>query len=86
MSNVKDMFGLLSGKVHFYLSVGGTPAVEIILREKEIIAEIKNPILALELGIQQLATRRKKDSYILNKLKASGYKIKIKYKVFELEV
>ncbi len=86
MSNFRNLLEMIQGKVHFYLYVGGSPAVEIIMRDKEIIADIKNPILALELGIQQFATSRKKDSYILDQAKKAGYKIRVKYKMIEIEL
>ena len=88
MGIVSDMLDIVEGKVHFYLSVGGKPAVEIIVRnkEKEIVAEIKNPLLAVELGIHQLAGGGKYDSSILKNVKKAGYKIKIKYKMLEFEL
>ena len=86
MSLITDILEIIEGKVHFYLSVGGKPAVEIIMKDKEIVAEIKNPLLAIELGIQQLATKEKRDSYVLQRVKDAGYKIKVKYKMLEFEL
>ncbi len=88
MSLITSILELVSGRMHFYLSVGGRPAIEIILRdeEKEIVAEIKNPVLALELGLQQISTAKKFDSYMLDRVKDAGYKIKVKYKMFEFEL
>ncbi|MBN2330916.1 MAG: hypothetical protein JXC85_03805 [Candidatus Aenigmarchaeota archaeon] len=83
MTNILEM---MQGKVHFYLFVGGSPAIEIKIHNKEIIAEIKNPLLALELGIHQLATNRKSDSYILKQAKKAGYKVRVKYKMLEIEL
>ena len=86
MSLMRNILEMMRGKVHFYLFVGGSPAVEIIMHNKEIIAEIKNPLLALELGLQQITTNRKSDSYILKQAKKAGYKIKVKYKMLEIEL
>lgn len=88
MSLITSMLEVFTGKVHFYLSVGGKPAVEIIIHDekKEIIAEIKNPLLALELGLQQIATKKKVDSYVLDRIRDAGYKVKVKYKIFEMEL
>ena len=86
MSLIRNILEMVQGKVHFYLYVGGSPAVEIIMRNKEIIAEIKNPLLALELGLQQFATNMKSDSYIIDQAKKAGYKIKVKYKMLEIEM
>jgi hypothetical protein len=88
MSMITSILEILTGKIHIYLSVGGSPAVEIVIRdkEKEIVADIKNPILAIELGLQQIATKKKMDSYVLNRIKDAGYKIKVKYKMLEMEI
>ncbi len=86
MSLITSILELISGRIHFYLSVGGKPAIEIILRDKEIVAEIKNPLLAIELGLQQMGTSKSMDSYVLKKIKDAGYKIKVKYKMFEIEL
>jgi peptidyl-tRNA hydrolase len=86
MSLIKDVLELMRGKVHFYMYVGGSPAVEIILRDREIVADIKNPILAIELGLKQLGNRAKVDSYVLKQIKKAGYKIKVKYKMIEFEL
>jgi len=86
MSLIKNILEIIRGRIHFYLYVGGSPAIEIILRDREIVADIKNPILALELGMKQLGKGRKFDSYILKQVKAAGFKVKVKYNVLEFEL
>jgi hypothetical protein len=86
MSIIKNILEMIQGKVHFYLFVGGSPAIEIILHDKEIIADIKNPILALELGLHQLGGKKQFSSSILDKVKEAGYKVKVRYKIFEIEL
>jgi hypothetical protein len=86
MSLVKEIFKMISGKAHFYLYVSGKPAVEIILHKREIIADIKNPILAIELGLHSLGKKGKLNSYLLRMIKAAGFKVKVKYKMLELEI
>jgi hypothetical protein len=86
MGMMSEILEMIQGKVHFYLFVGGSPAIEIKIHDKEIIAEIKNPLLALELGLQQFATKRKSDSFILNQAKKAGFKVKVKYKMLEIEL
>lgn len=75
----------LTGEVHFYIFVGDNPAVEIKITEDEIILEIKNPLLAAELALDELL-HRKKTPAGLEKIKDMGYKIKIKYKMVEMEL
>ncbi len=86
MSLIRDLLEIMTGKAHLYLSVGGTPAVEIILHGKEIVAEIKNPLLAMELGLEYALNRKKGDHYILKQIKAAGYKVKVKYMMLEFEI
>jgi hypothetical protein len=88
MSMITDILEIMTGKVHFYLSVGRKPAIEIFLHDerKEIVAEIKNPVLAFELGLHELAKGKGSGGYVLEKIKDAGYKVKVKYKMFELEL
>lgn len=86
MSVMKNILEMIKGKFHFYLYVGDSPAVEIILKNKEIIAEIMNPLLAVELGLKQLGKGPSINSYILKQLKAAGFKVILKYKMFEIEI
>lgn len=77
------------GKVHIMITVGNKPAVEIIFEDTEIILDIKNPILAMEAGLDQMLSRRKHltaSSRRLEGLKKMGYKIKVKYKNIEYEL
>ena len=86
MSLMRNILEMVNGKFHFYLYVGNSPAVEIILRNREIIADIKNPLLAMELGLKQLGKGPSLNSYILKQVKSAGFKVKVKYKMFELEI
>jgi hypothetical protein len=88
MSSLTRLLEMVTGKARFYLTIGGKPAVEIILHDekKEIVAEIKNPVLAVELGLHELAAGSKSGGYLLEKIKAAGYKVKVKYKIFEIEL
>lgn len=77
------------GKVHIMVTVGSKPAIEVIFEDNEIILDIKNPVLAMEAGLDQMLTRRKEfttSSKRLEGLKKMGYKIKIKYKNLEYEL
>lgn len=79
----------LFGKVHVYVTVGSRPAVEVILDGKKIIIDIKNPVLAIEAGLDQFMASRGEagmDSRTLQRLKKMGYKIIIKYKMLEFEL
>ena len=74
------------GNVHFMVMMGNKPALEIFFHNKDIIVEVKNPILAVEVGLQEVMTHRRFDSALVDKIKSMGYTIKIKYKFLELDL
>jgi hypothetical protein len=79
MSLLEEILESVFGKVHFMVLVGNRPALEIKLRDKEIVVDIKNPILAVEFGLEELLETRGKEH------PDSALK-KLKYKIFELEL
>jgi len=85
MSILSSILENLVGDVHFYVEVGNKPAAEIKLIGKEILVEIKNPLLAAEAGLKQF-TSKSGSSVSLEKLKKMGYKIKIKYGPLEVDL
>jgi len=85
MSILGQIIADLTGDVHFYVEVGNKPAAEIKLNGKEVLVEIKNPLLAAEAGIKQLMTKGS-SSINLEKLKKMGYKIRIKYGPLEVDL
>jgi hypothetical protein len=88
MSLLESILESIFGKVHFMVLVGNKPAIEIRLEDKEILVDIKNPVLAIELGLEEIVGRREGESpdSLMKKLKSMGYRIKIKYKFLELEI
>lgn len=92
MSLLESVLETVFGKVHFMVMVGNKPAIELKMEDKNIIVDIKNPVLAIELGLEELVISRDDKNEksgagrILEKLKKAGYKITVKYKIFELEI
>ncbi|UCD03225.1 MAG: hypothetical protein JSV63_01140 [Candidatus Aenigmatarchaeota archaeon] len=86
MSLITDILEVFSGRLRFHLFFEGKPAVDLVLTPREIVVEIKNPIVALEMGFHQIGHRNKLNSYIIKMIKAAGYKMKIKYKMLEFEI
>ena len=86
MSMITDVLELFDGKLRLHLRIDGKPAVDVVLKPTEIVIEIKNPLLALELGLQQMGKKKDINSYILRMVKAAGYNVKVKYKIFEIEL
>ncbi len=86
MGLLESFLESFGGRVHFMVLVGTEPALEIKLRDKDIVVEVKNPLLAVEFGLQELAKGGKIDSRIFREIKKLGYRIKIKYGILELDL
>ncbi len=86
---LEEILERLFGKVHIYVTVGNKPALEVIFEDSKIIIDIKNPVLAIEAGLDQMLARKGDmdfSSRRLEGLKKLGYKIIIKYKMLEFEL
>lgn len=67
--------------------LGKSPAAEIELKNKDIIVRIIHPLIALELGVEEFLNKRgEKDIQMIERLRKMGYKIRIKYKMFEVDL
>ena len=87
MSILSQLFNDVVGKAHFMIFMGKHAAAEIQLNGKNITVDIKNPLIAIEFGIEQLLKGEGEiDVKILERIKAMGYKIKIRYKMLELDI
>ena len=74
------------GKVHIYINIGKSVAAEILIHEKVITVDIKNPILAIEAALEEMVRKKHVGSDKLKQLKSMGYTIKIRYKGLEFDL
>jgi hypothetical protein len=81
-----EVLGKVTGKVHFYIFIGNSPAVEVKLNNKEIVLDVKNPILAAELALKEFLEKKDVSIKWVEKIKRMGYTIKIKHGALELEL
>ena len=87
MNILGEIFRSIVGRVQFMVYLGKAPAAEIELIDKDIVVKIIHPIIALELGIEEFLSRKgEKDLQMVNKLRKMGYKVKIRYKWFEVDL
>ncbi len=85
MGLLADIFSDIVGHAHFMVFMGKHAAAEIKLEGKTIIVDIKNPIIALEFGIEQILKGEEEiDAQLMERVKSMGYKIKMKYKTLEI--
>jgi hypothetical protein len=83
----KEMIEKFFRKASIAVMIDKSPAAEILLKNGEFIIDIKNPLLVMGLGLDlNLLKQSKKKSVFRKALKDLGFKIKIRYKFFELEL
>ena len=83
---ITDILEVFKGRLRFHMFLEGKPAVDIVLQAGEVVIDIKNPILALEMGMHHMGEKSKTNSYVLDMIKKAGWKVKVKYKIFEMEL
>jgi len=87
MNILREIFRSIVGRVRFMIYLGSSPAAEIELKDKDIIVRIIHPVIALELGIEEFLSRKgRKDIQMIKRLRKMGYKIRICYKWFEVDL
>ena len=83
----KEMIEKFFRKATIAVMIDDNQAAEIILRKNEFIIDIKHPLLVMGLGLDlDLLKQKKKGSVFRKALRDVGFKIKLKYKFFELEL
>jgi len=87
MDILADIFKSIAGKAHFMIYMGNNPAAEIEMKDKEIMVDIVNPVALVELGIEEFISKKgTQDIEVIKKIKEAGYRIKIRYKMLEMEL
>ena len=86
--NVMEFLKSLSGKATMTLLVDGSTIAKVNLKDKDITVEVKDPVKAMEMGFHKLLNSRKEDEKksVRKALKLLGFRIKLKYSIFEMEV
>jgi len=87
MGILDEIFRTIVGRVHFMIYLGKAPAAEVELKDKDIIVNIIHPLIALEIGIEELFSKKGKyDLSMIERIKKAGYTIKIRYKMLEIDL
>ena len=84
----KELIENFLKKANILINIGNSPAIEIAYKKGEIVIDVKNPMLLMELGIDFdfLKKSDKKESVIRKCLKELGFRIKLRYKFFQVEL
>lgn len=84
----KEMIEKFFRKAKIAVTIDKATAVEIGYSKGEIIIDVKNPLLLMGLGLDldMLKKKDKKDSVIRKAIKEMGFKLKLRYKFFEIEL
>lgn len=87
MEILAEILKTIIGRAHFMIYMGKNHAAEIEIKDKVIVVDIVNPIAAVELGIEEFLSRKgTQDIDVIKKIREAGYKIKIKYKMLEMDL
>ena len=75
-------------KANVIVEIDGKPSVDIRLQKDTIVIDVKHPLALMGLGLDldMLKRDKGKDSVIRKTIKDLGYKIKLKYKFFEIDL
>ena len=87
-SSRKELIEKFFKKASIAVMIDKSPAVEISCKKNEIIIDVKNPLLLMGLGLDMnmLKKKDKKGSVIRKVIKELGFKLKLRYKFFEIEL
>lgn len=87
MDILSKILGSLLGRIHFMIYLGKSPAAEIEVKDNDIVVDVSNPLIALELGLEEMLSKKgEQDIRMLENIKKAGYRIIVKYKGFRLEI
>lgn len=80
-----DVLERVSGNFHISIGVNGKEAVRLTFEEKDVVVEIKNPVVAAELAIEgsMISDRLK---MVEKYLKKGGRNVKVKYGPLEFRL
>jgi hypothetical protein len=86
-SKRKELVEKFFKKASIAILIDKSPAVEIGFRKGEFIIDVKNPILLMGLGLDIAMLRKDKGKSVIRKaIKDMGFKIKLRYKLFEIDL
>lgn len=85
MGLLETILGKLEGDIQLYIHFKKKPVAEVLIDKDQITVDVKNPVLAIEVVLNQLR-KKKVSSSTLKRLKEMKYKVKVKYKGLEFEV
>ena len=84
----KDFIEKFFRRAGLAVMVDGKPAIEVKCSKGVFIIDVKNPLLLMGLGLDLDMLRKKDDkkSVVRKFIKDMGFKIKLRYKFFEIDL
>ena len=83
----KDLIEKFFKKASIAIMIDKSPAVEVKYMDGVFVIDVKNPLLLMGLGLDlDLLKRDNKNSVIRKAIKEMGFKITLRYKVFEIDL
>ena len=73
-------------KARLVIMIDKSAAVEIGYSKGEFLIDVKNPMLLMSLGLDMHLLKNRGKSVIRKAIKDMGFKIRLRYKLFEVEL
>ena len=90
MGTMTDILKRIDKKIEIAVSIDSKPFLEVSVEKKEITIEVRDTLAAIEYGMKKIldkkAGEKSATSKILKMIKDKGYRIRIKYGVFEFNL
>ena len=83
---ISEYLSTLKGEVDFTFEMDKKEILSVKIKDKDVLVGIKNPMAAIDMGLLDLLKGKIKGSGSMKNLKDAGFKIKVKYKLFEFEL
>ncbi|MBI4175673.1 MAG: hypothetical protein HY518_00575 [Candidatus Aenigmarchaeota archaeon] len=85
--HLSDLMKSFSGNADVLLEMDGSEFLRASLKGKDITIEVKDPLKAMEMGLHKMMEGKKSGKAgIRGMLKSMGFRIKLKYSIFEVEI
>jgi hypothetical protein len=86
-SSKRELIENFFKKAEIVVMIDKSPAVQVSCKKGDIIIDVKNPMLLMGLGLDlDMLKGDKKKSVIRKAIKEMGFKIKLRYKFFEIDL
>ncbi len=83
----KEMIEKFFRRANIVVNIDKSPVAEVSCKKGVLLIDVKNPLLLMSLGLDMdFLKKREKKSVIRKAVREMGFRIKLRYKLFEVEL